>query len=183
MPEQHLVTAHELEALGKPEPDVELVRGELVPVTPAGMEQGRLAGRIAVKLGVYAEPRRLGSVYVAETGFRLFQDPDTVRAPDVAFISAEREAGLGSRRGFFPGAPDLAVEIRSPDQTLAELEDKAREYLDAGARLVWLVAPPTRTVRVYAPGAAPTVRSMGDLLDGGSVLPGFALPVAELFRE
>ncbi len=183
MPERHLVTAHELEALGKPEPDFELVRGELVPVTPAGMEQGRLAGRIAVELGMYARPRRLGSVYVAETGFRLFQDPDTVRAPDVAFISAEREARLGSRRGFFPGAPDLAVEIRSPDQTRAELEEKAREYLDARARLVWLVDPPTRTVWVYAPGMTPAALSVEGVLDGGSVLPGFALPVAALFGE
>lgn len=182
MAAHQLVTAKELERMGHQDSGYELVRGELVPVSPPGGEHGELATRIAAALYGFAQARRLGTVYV-ETGYVLFRDPDTVRGPDVSFLSRDRAATVRDRRGFVPGAPDVAIEIRSPDSTLAELTAKAQEYLDAGARLVWIVDPPSQSVHVYQAGHAPRVLSMGVVLEGREVLPGFTLPLAELFRE
>jgi len=182
MAAHQLVTAEELERMGHQDFGYELVRGELVPVSPPGGEHGELATRIAAALYGFVQARRLGTVYV-ETGYVLFRDPDTVRGPDVSFLSRDRAARVRDRRGFVPGAPDLAIEIRSPDNTPAELSDKAQEYLDAGARLVWVVDPPSRSVQVHQAGHPPRVLSKGEVLDAGEVLPGFTLPLAELFSE
>jgi Uma2 family endonuclease len=182
MATNQLVTAEELERMGTLDANYELVRGELVPVSQPGAEHGDLATRIAAALYAFVRPRKLGTVYV-ETGYILFRGPDTVRGPDVSFLASERSAQVRRRRGFVPFAPDLAVEIRSPDNTLAELTAKAQEYLDAGARLVWLVDPPSQTVRVYEPESALRVVPLDRTLDGGKVLPGFALPLANLFSE
>jgi Uma2 family endonuclease len=183
MATHQLVTAEELERMGEQDFGYELVRGELVPVTPAGDEHGTLAALIAGALTAFVRPRQLGVVQV-EAGYILARNPDTVRGPDVAFVSRERRAALGGRRrGFIPGAPDLAVEVRSTDTTLVELSAKGREYLDAGTRLVWLVDPQSQTVQVHEPGREPRVVSVGAVLDGGDVLPGFALPLAELFND
>lgn len=180
---KHLITAEQLERIGKQDYSFELVRGELVPVTPAGREQGILAGFLTVELGMFARERELGRVYVAETGFTLQRNPDTVRAPDVSFVRRERDAALRSRRGFVPGAPDLAIEIRSPDNALAKLATKAGEYLMSGGRLVWIVDPMLRQVHVHRPRQAVIVLSSDATLDGGDVLPGFALPLSRLFAE
>lgn len=163
--------------------DFELVRGELVPVTPAGREHGVLTGYLALELALFAREHGLGRVYTDGVGYTLFVDPDTVRGPDVSFVSRDREATLKSVRGFIPGAPDLAVEVRSPDNTLAELSVKAAEYLEAGARLVWIVDPPTRQVQVLRPGQPLAVLAQDEALDGGDVLPGFSLPISRLFAE
>ncbi|HEV8600675.1 MAG TPA: Uma2 family endonuclease [Gemmatimonadales bacterium] len=178
----HLVTAEELEHMGG-DARYELVRGELVPVSQPGGEHGELAVRLAVELANFVRPRRLGTVYV-ETGFILSRHPDTVRGPDVAFLSRERRERYGGRiRGFIPGAPDLAVEIRSPADTLAELSAKAAEYLQAGTRLVWVIDPIARTAQVHRPGAVPSVLRPDASLDGDAVIPGFALRLNELFAE
>lgn len=182
MATHQLVTAEELERMGHQDFGYELVRGELVPVSPPGPEQGRLATHLASELFVFVRAHGLGTVYV-ETGYILFRRPDTVRGPDISFLSRERSAAVRGRRGFVPFAPDLAVEIRSPDNTLAELTAKAQEYLEAGTRLVWLVDPPSQTVQVHQPGRAVHVPPRGGVLDGGEVLPGFTLPLAELFGE
>lgn len=178
----HLVTAAELERMGKRFPDFELVRGRLVPVSPAGGKQGTLAAFLAFELGMVVWPARLGFLYTAETGFVLARDPDIVRAPDLSFVSRERPAGVSAPRGFIEGAPDLAIEIRSPDNTMAELGAKAGEYLSGGARLVWIVDPASRQVWVHRRGLPPVIRSDGDVLDGGEVVPGFRLAVARLFE-
>ena len=180
---RQLVTAEELERMGEQDFGFELVRGELVPVTPAGREHGVLTGVLAFELTAFVRAHRLGRVYPDGTGYKLSANPDTVRGPDVSFVSRERDATLKSRRGFIPGAPDLAVEIRSPDDTVAQLEAKAVEYLDAGTQLVWLVHPRSRQVKVHRPGHAPVTLSADDTLDGGDVLPGFTLPLARLFAE
>ena len=178
----HLVTAEELERMGEDAP-YELVRGELVPVSPPGGEHGELAVRLAFALENFVRPRRLGTVYV-ETGFILSRRPDTVRGPDVAFVTRERRASLGGRiRGYIPGAPDLAVEIRSPDNTAAELSAKAADYLRAGTRLVWVVDPAAQTVQVHRLGEPASITRAGASLDGKDLLPGFALPLNELFAE
>ncbi len=177
----HLVTADELERMGRE--DLELVRGELVPVmTPAGGEHGALAAFLTVELGTLVRAKHLGRVYL-EVGYRLFTNPDTVRGPDISFVSKKREAAAQFRRGFIHGAPDLAVEIVSTDRTIAELTTKAREYLQAGTLLVWVVDPPTRTVQVHQPGQPVRTLSGGDTLEGGDVVPGFTLPLPQLFAE
>jgi Uma2 family endonuclease len=121
MATHQLVTAEELERMGERDFGYELLRGELVPVTPAGDEHAALAALIAGALTAFVRPRRLGVVHV-EAGYILSRNPDTVRGLDVAFVSRERRATLGGRvRGFIAGAPDLAVDVRSRDATLAEL--------------------------------------------------------------
>ena len=117
---RHLVTAEELERMGSPDFGFELVRGELVPVTPAGREHGALTAFFITELSSFVRPRTLGRVY-NELGFKLFTNPDTVRALDVSCVSREREAVFQGRRGFVTGVPDLAVEIVSFDKTVAEV--------------------------------------------------------------
>ncbi len=147
-----------------------------------GAEHGWLDVRVAHHLVRHVEPHRLGAV-VAEAGFVLAEDPPTVRAPDVAFVARQRVPAEGPPRGYWPGAPDLAVEIASPSNTVAEILDKVRDYLEAGARTVWVVEPRTRGVTVHVPGGEPRVLREADVLDGGEVLPGFRLQVAELFAR
>jgi len=177
----HLVTADELERMGRE--DLELVRGVLVPVmTPAGGEHGALAAFLTVELGTFVRTHKLGRVYV-EVGYKIFSDPDSVRGPDLSFVSTKREPLARFRRGFIHGAPDLAVEIVSQDRSIAELTTKAREYLEAGTLLVWVVDPPTHTVRVHQPGRPAVTLSDDGTLDGGEVLPGFTLSLSRIFAE
>jgi len=157
----------------------ELVRGRPVPVNPANPHHGRMALRVGARLLAYVEPRRLGSVMV-EAGFTLARNPDTVRGPDVSFVRAGRP-DFPPRKGFAPGAPDLAVEVVSPDNTMAQLMVKAAEYLAAGTELVWIVDYDDATVRVLRPDAEPVTLRIGDALDGGATVAGFTLPLAELF--
>lgn len=181
---RHLVTAEELlhmEKPGRSDYDFELVCGELVRVTPAGGEHGALAGFLTVELGGFVRAHRLGTIYVAETGFVLSRDPDTVRAPDISFVSRNRPAGGRAPRGFVEGPPDLAIEIRSPDNTSKELAAKTADYLAAGARLVWIVEPRSRQVQVHRPNQPAVTLSVGDTLDGGDVVSGFTLRISELF--
>jgi len=119
------VTAEEL--FRKPDDGFryELLRGELRKVVPAGEEHGYLAMEIGRLLGNHIKANRLGRVYAAETGFKISSDPDTVRAPDAAFVSRERLEEIGPVRGYRPGAPDLAVEVVSPNDTHAEVTGKA----------------------------------------------------------
>ncbi len=179
---RHLVTAEELERMGSPDFGFELVRGELVPVTPAGREHGALTAFLIAELTAFVRARNLGRVY-NELGFKLFTNPDTVRAPDVSFVSWDREAAFKGRRGFVPGAPDLAIEIVSEDNTAAQLAAKATEYLEAGTRLVWVVDPESRQVTVHRPDQAVLTLSATQTLDGGDVLPGFTLLLTRLFAE
>ena len=157
----------------------ELVRGELRRMIPAGGEHGRIAGKLTCAVGNHVMSRQLGTFYAAETGFILSRDPDTVRAPDVAFNRAERAAP--PVRGFVPGAPDLAVEVLSPDDRPGYVRDKVAEWLEAGTLAVWVVDPRERTVTVHEAQKTPLVLGETDSLPGGDVLPGFALAVRDIF--
>lgn len=157
----------------------ELVRGELRMMIPPAYEHGRITFRMGYRLGQYVEPRKLGTILAAETGFLLSREPDTVRAPDVAFVRAEREPG--PIRGYFPGAPDLAVEVLSPEDRPGQVREKVLEWLAAGALAVWVVDPRERTVAVHAPNREPRVLGESEHLRGGEVLPGFELAVREIF--
>lgn len=161
---------------------VELVRGELIAIAPAGFEHGSVALTIAALLHTFVRQHKLGVVCAAETGFVLARSPDTVRAPDAAFVSGERAAQQMHKAGFFEGPPDLAVEVVSPGDTADGVEEKVLEYLRAGTRLVWVVRPRTATVTVYRSLKQVFVLTRGDALEGDDVLPGFAVPVAAIFE-
>ena len=159
----------------------ELVRGELRQMAPAGQGHRGIAINITVPLGAHVKKQNLGRVYAAETGFVLASEPDTVRAPDTAFVRKERVVDLGLK-GYFPGAPDLVVEVISPNDVYAEVEEKVAEWLSAGTELVIVVNPRQRTVRVHRSLTAITVLTEDDVLDGGEVVPGWQLPVKEIFE-
>lgn len=173
-----LITADELLEMADLGP-CELVEGEIVMMTPAGFQHGVIASRVTSLLVSHSEPNGLGFVVTEQTGFVLSGDPDTVRAPDVGFVCAGRVAEPPS--GFFPGAPDLAVEVVSPDDRPGEIQARARMWLEAGARLVWVFWPKTRTVTVYQPGCEPQILGERDTLDGQDVLPGLSCAIAGLF--
>lgn len=182
-PNGHTWTIDDLDALAGDEHRYELVEGDLYMMTPASPQQGRYASRLTVDLGAYVESHDLGEVYVAEPGFALEPDPKgTVRAPDVAFVAKSRIPPSGQSRGFWPLAPDLAVEIISPSETAYSVEAKVAEYLRAGVRLVWLVYPETEVVVEFAEGWQVQRLTKGDALEGGVVIPGFTMPLARLFR-
>jgi Uma2 family endonuclease len=158
----------------------ELVRGELIMMSPAGFEHGRIVVNITLPLGNFVKERKLGLVTGAETGFLIAHDPDTVRAPDVGFVRTER-VPPSPVRGFFPGAPDLAVEVLSPDDRPAPVLAKVHDWLAAGCVVVWVVDPEKQTASVYRSGEPALVRGASDELTCDDLLPGFRLPVAEIF--
>lgn len=159
----------------------ELIRGELRQMAPAGPTHGRLAMRLAAHLFQHVEAHHLGTVYAAETGFQLRQDPDTVRAPDVAFVSRQRLETVGEIEGYWPGAPDVAVEVISPSDRYTDVEDKVVEWLEAGSRMVIVVNPRQRSVIVYHSHTDIVRLTEEDALDGGDVVPGWQLPIKEMF--
>lgn len=160
----------------------ELVKGELKIMSPAGFEHGEIAMALGERLRAYVRKKHLGAVPAAETGYRLRTNPDTVRAPDVSFVSKARREKLGRLKGYFPGAPDLAVEVVSPDDAAELVKSKVKEYFDAGSKLVWIIYPETRDIVVFRSARKSEVVSFEDTLDGGDVLPGFTCPVRELFE-
>ena len=176
-----LVTADELLMMLKDGFHYELVRGELKRMSPTGEEHGGVTMELAAPLHRYVKLNQLGRVYAAETGFKLESDPDTVRAPDIAFVRAERIQATGRVQGYGEGAPDLAVEVLSPGNTKREMAEKVEEYFAAGARLVWIVNPKSKTVTVYRSLTDIVTLTEKAMLDGGEVVPGFQIPVAEIF--
>lgn len=176
-----LMTAHELLNLSDDGFRYELVQGELRRMSPAGHRHGRLVVNITTPLDQYVRTHHLGAVYAAETGFQLTSDPDTVRAADVAFIRRERVEAVGDTEGYWPGAPDLAVEVVSPNDLYTEIEDKVLDWLTAGTRMVVIINPRTRTVTVYRSRTQITLLTEQDSLDGADVVPGWHIAVHELF--
>ena len=149
-------------------------------MSPAGFEHGRLVSRITARLEDFVEQRGLGVVTGAETGFHIRHHPDTVRAPDVAFVRASRITRTPIL-GFFDGPPDLAVEVLSPDDRAREVLAKVHDWLDAGCLTVWVVDPSASTVAVYESGRPASIYGSSDNLSGGDILPGLSLPVAKIF--
>jgi len=150
-------------------------------MSPAGGLHGATVGNVTGPLAVFVKQHRLGNVFGAETGFHIGHDPDTVRAPDVAFVRAAR-VGHGVPRGFFQGPPDLAVEVVSPDERIGRVLAKVNQWLDAGCDTVWVIDPDSRTVSVHRKDAEPRVLGESDVLSGGNLLPGFDLSLAEVFE-
>jgi Uma2 family endonuclease len=176
-----LVTADELIDMPDDGFRYELVRGTLRKMTPAGFAHGVAVLKLSVPICMFVEQHGLGTVCGAETGFIVTSDPDTVLAPDISFVRQDRLPAAGLPTGFWRGAPDLAVEVLSPSDGAREVEDKARAWLEAGARLVWLADQRSRTITVRRRDATPRILSASETLDGEDVLPGFSLPVADAF--
>ena len=179
------VTADELSALsarlsaeGK---RTELVRGDLIVMAPAGGRHGQVAHTFALFIGMHVRDRDLGRVFAAETGFVLRRNPDTVRAPDVALVAAERLGTAETPAGFLDLAPDLAVEVVSPGDSAAAVRAKVRDWLEAGTQLVWVAYPETRSVVAHGQGHSPETLSEEDTLSGAPVLGDFTIRVHELF--
>lgn len=174
------ITAEQLWEMGE-DSRYELIEGELIAMSPAGGEHGQIEWRLAAYLGPFILSQDLGEGFGSETGFRL--GPDTVLAPDAAFISIERLPPDDERKGFMPLAPDWAAEVVSPSERPAETLRKVYVYLEAGVRPLWVIYPTSRTVTVYTQEQPPRVLAEDDTLDGADVLPGFKLPVRALFER
>ena len=152
-------------------------------MTPAGFEHGCIAMSFSGPLNAYVREKNLGVVSVSEPGFILTSDPDTVRSPDVAFVTRERVVKLLKPTGYFPGAPDLAVDVISPSDSYTEVEEKVDAWLEAGCRTVVVVNPRNRTLKVYRSRAEVTLLTTEGWFDAGEVVPGFRLPVRQIFPE
>lgn len=176
-----LMTAEDLWHMQEDECHYELVEGELIRMAPTGWEHGEIGVEITRHVGNYLAENRLGKASSSDTGFILARNPDVVRAPDLAYVRADRLPSKDDRRAFLELAPDLAVEIVSPSDGSKDVNDKVMQYLDLGVRLVWLIYPSTRTVNIYTPDRTARILTEADVLDGGDVLPGFTLRVADIF--
>lgn len=176
-----LMTADELLKLPRGRFRYRLVKGELITMSPAGSEHGAIVVNLTVLLGQHVKANKLGIVFGAETGFKIEEDPDTVLAPDVAFISREHIPESGIPKKYWPGAPDLAVEVLSPGDTNREVEKKVSPWLAAGARLVWIVNPKRKSVTVHRASKDASTFSEADELDGEDVVPGFRCRISEIF--
>jgi Uma2 family endonuclease len=176
-----LVTADDLLKMPEDGFRYELVKGELKRMAPAGHEHGRVAVRFTWRLAQHVEANNLGAVYAAETGFLIATNPDTVRAPDVAFVSRKR-LEEGKKEGYWPGAPDLAVEVVSPGDTYSEVEEKATEWLEAGVLMVLALNPRKRTVTVYRSLKEITILNEDANIELGEVVPGFKVAVKDIFN-
>jgi len=176
-----LMTADELLHAQIPDKRTELVRGVLRVREPAGSRHGLVAMTIGTELATYLKRTGLGRVFAAETGFKLFTDPDTVRAPDVAFVRQERLADAVTR-GYPALAPDLAVEVLSPDDRPGDVLAKVADWLSAGTSLVWVIDPERRVARVYRSEGTESVVAGDSALQGEEVVPGFSCLLDAIFE-
>jgi Uma2 family endonuclease len=151
-------------------------------MAPSGAEHGDVTNNFAFLLTAHVRSRSLGKVFAAETGFRLSRNPDTVLGADVAFVAAARIPPQGVPKGFWEGAPDLAVETISPSDTMQDVEEKVDAYLAAGARAVLVLNPRRKTAAIHRRGQNPEVRQEGEAIELNDAVPGFTCDVSEVFR-
>jgi len=185
---QRLMTVEEFAALPNDGRRLDLVRGVVVDRDEGAAEVSRpkyrhgvVAANLMILVGGFVKAQKLGQV-ATESGFIVARNPDTLRGPDFAFVPNERALAEGDRDCYFPGAPDLAVEIVSPNDTLEEARALIDEYFAAGARMVWVIHPLFKAVEVHRPNGTVSVLRANDTLDGEDVLPGFTTLVSALFE-
>ncbi|HSF41267.1 MAG TPA: Uma2 family endonuclease [Thermoanaerobaculia bacterium] len=175
-----LITGEELLRM----PDLgpcELVDGRIVPMTPPGDEHGDIEAELVMRLRLYGKESKRGRAVTGDTGIYIRRDPDTVRGPDVLFISKERDAKPRAK-GYFEVAPELVVEVLSPDHRPGQMREKLRDYFSADVKVVWVVDPKARRVLVYRSLTDITEFRVGQALTDEELLPGFSLPVSDLFN-
>jgi len=180
--EPKLVSAEELLALPDDGMRHELIDGVLTTMVPPGAEHGGLESTVSGHLFVHLTRRPTGRLVTGETGFRLRRDPDLVRGADVAFIRAERVPPAGLPAGYFDGAPDLAIEVVSPGDSASEVDEKVHQWLDGGASAVWVIYPTGPRLRAHQPDRTSRTYCADDEVDGGDLLPGFRMRLADLLR-
>jgi Uma2 family endonuclease len=176
-----LVTAEELLEMPDDAYRYELVRGELRKMAPAGARHSSIGVKIAISMGNQVTANNLGTVFGADGGFLLERNPDTVRAPDVGFVRRERLEEVGLVDGYWPGPPDLAVEVISPNDLYTEVAEKVEEWLKAGSGMVLVVDPRRRVATVHRPGREAFTLAEGEVLDGEDVVPGWRMAVGDVF--
>jgi Uma2 family endonuclease len=176
-----LITAEDLWLMDNDGQHYELVNGELITMPPAGGEHGEIGFTLTALIGAYLAQNRIGRGYSADTGFILARNPDVVRSPDVSVVLNDRLPPEAERRSYLEIAPDLAVEIVSPSDSSADVNDKVMQYIDFGIKLVWVIYPSSRSVSVFTPDRRATILGVHDELDGGHILPGFKVRVHDLF--
>jgi Uma2 family endonuclease len=181
LPADRLITSDELLEMGDIGP-CELIDGKIVTMSPAGGEHGSLEVELAGELRAFVKPRRLGWVVAGETGVYTRRKPDRVRGMDVAFLSRQRSPKRPGKK-FLEVAPELIVEVVSPDDRWVEVRQKLEEFFAIGVERVWIVEPENRAVLVYASVTDMQRLGEGDVLRGEGLLDGFAMPVADLFAE
>lgn len=174
------MTADELGRLPKVDKLYELVRGELITMSPAGYDHGQIGQNFLLLLHSYVKKADLGGVVGPDTGFVLGRNPDTVRGPDGAFVKKERIPTPRPIK-FWEGAPDLAIEVLSPSDSATEMDAKVQEYLDAGATEVIVVTPKMKMVKIFRHGQTATVLRSGDILRDLESVPGFQCHIDEIF--
>lgn len=178
---QHLMTAEMLLRLPDAHQRHELIAGELRTMAPSGAEHGKLTITVGSELRTFVLAHQIGEVFGAKTGFLLEADTDTARAPDGAFVSRERAQAAGRMTGYWPGAPDLAIEVISPNDLYTEVEEKVAMWLAHDTRMVIVVNPRGRTVAAHRSATEVRHLTADDVLDGEDVVPGWSVPVKELF--
>lgn len=182
-PEKKIWTDAEFMALNRDGHRYEIVNGELIDMGNSGAKHGYVCSILMILLGGYVRIHKLGAMFDSSTAFKM--KSGNKRSPDISFMAKERLQGLDDiPDGFLEGAPDLAVEILSPSNTVEEIDQKIIEYFDNGSRLVWVINPKPKYILVYRNGQEPErlVKS-NDSLEGEEIVPGFNLPAAELFQK
>ncbi len=176
-----VTTAAELLSLSSDGNRRELVNGEVVTMSPAGGRHGMLAMRLGSLLEQHVSENKLGVTFAAETGFLISTNPDTVRAPDVAFLTSAKWAAIEDETGYLPVAPDLVAEVVSRNDSSSAVEGKVQMWLEAGVQLVLVVDPVVKTIRVYRDTSRIEVLHLDDTLDAGDVVAGWKLKVNQIF--
>jgi Uma2 family endonuclease len=179
MPPATLQTAEDLLRFREPGKTAELVRGVLVVREPPSTSHGDRAARLTVQVGAFVQREGLGKVFAQDTGFKIERDPDTVRAPDLAFVARDRLARI-PEEGYAELAPDLVAEVLSPSDRPGEVLEKVGQWLSAGARLAWVLDPARRHARLYRADGRVSIVGPGEELDGEDVLPGFRCPLGDI---
>lgn len=176
-----VVTAAELQKLSNDGRRYELIEGKVRAMSPAGNKHGKIAMALGFRLAAFVQEHGLGAVYAAETGFLIGQAPDTVRAPDVAFVTQARIDDIGPVDGYWPGAPDIVAEVVSPNDRFSDTEQKALNWLEAGSRIVWVVDPAQVHVTEYRGVSEIRVLSSDEKLTAPQLLPDWEVQISELF--
>lgn len=178
-----LMTAEELMQLPDDGFRYELVNGELEKMPPPGHPHGRIAFRLGLYVGQFILDQELGEAFATDTGFKLTSNPDTVLASDFAFVTPERFREGKDTEGYWPGPPELAVEVLSPSDRAGKVNKKISQWFSFGTRQVWIADPKHGTVTVYRSPSDTTLFSGSDFLEAPDLLPGFQISLEKIFKH